>query len=173
MKKLLFSFTLLASFSLFFACSSDDNSSRVEDVIEDEYEYHPLFGNWFPTTINASALTLGDFEENYPHQENCEADYLRITETETIFNYHDEDCNLEYYSSPYEFNNDVLNFNFMGYDISLSIVKQTPSELILAGSGADLAPLIPVLLPEYADMIPESLLHLVEIKLSLVREINL
>lgn len=169
MKKFIFPFALLFSFTLFYSCSSDDNSTKTGGV--DDYDDHALFGNWFPTTIKASAAGVADFEEDYPHKENCDADYLRVTETETIFFMHDDDCVKDNFSSPYEYGNDNLNFNILGYDVNLAIVKQTPSELILEGSGLEIAPLIPILLPDYADSIPPALLALVKVRITLVREL--
>ncbi len=176
MRKYFLAIVVVAMFS-FSSCSSDDNTSdHIEEEIvdpeipeeEEEEEVNILHGKWIPQVAHVDALGNA-IEENYPHKDDCDKDYLEIEAEVSKFGMHAENCDLEVFSQEYVLDGDSISLNLLSFDVNLTIVDNTEDTLILGGNGVAFAPLIPLLFPEYADMIPEALLHLVTVELELTK----
>lgn len=164
MKKYILALTIVASLG-FGSCSSDDNTTTPDE------ETNVLLGKWIPETAYVDALGTA-MEEAYPHQADCEKDFLEIGVSETTFAYHDATCETESFTDVYEVNDAIISFNLMGMDVDLEIVDNTENTLRLKGTGEDFEPLIPLLFPELAEMIPPGVLGLVTVELELSKESN-
>lgn len=148
-----------------FICSSDDNTGTIAP------EENTLLGKWIPEMAYVGALGT-DAQEAYPHQENCEKDFLEIGEEETSFAYQDVTCEAKSFIDVYEASGNRIAFNLMGLDVDLEIVVNTEDTLRLKGAGENFEPLIPLLFPEFADTIPEGVLDSVTVELELSKEAN-
>ncbi len=178
MKKVVFS---LAVFGLLFlgSCSSDD--APVEKTIDnpvgkdeepgkDDEEpgvQQMIVGKWIPNHVDVTMAGASIAAMDYPHQENCETDFLEFkADQEAIYGYHNDTCELNLQKETWVLVDDQLKFNLFGSDINVQVVTNSATELIIQGSGEQFAPLIPILMPEAADL-PSNMLALATIQLSL------
>lgn len=171
MKKVVFSISV---FGLLFlgSCSSDDGTieKTIENPIDKDEEpgvKQMIVGKWIPNHVAVKIAGTSLADMNYPHQENCEADFLEFKEDQAAtFGYHNETCELNLETETWLLIDDQLKFNLFGSDISVKVVTNSTTELVIQGSGEQFAPLIPILMPEAADL-PANMLALANIQLSL------
>lgn len=141
------------------SCSSDDNTSK---------ERSELLGKWIPQTAYVNVLGA-DMEESYPHRINCEKDFLDIEDTKTTFAFHSDNCQENKFTDSYKHSKNKISLNLLGTKVELEVLSNTDNSLRLKGTGEDFKSLIPVLFPDYAQMLPIGILPMVNVELVLTK----
>lgn len=109
-----------------------------------------IVGKWIPQNIVVTAALTGElYNENYPHQVSCDADYFTFRQNQTVeMGTHTTDCTLSKSGANWSLEGNTLRFNVMDYDVSATVVSNTDTQLVIDANGSQFAPLVPVLFPD-------------------------
>lgn len=158
MKKLLFIIPLAV---LFFSCSSDDSSKEVE------VNPNPSYVEWVPNKIDIGNALATVYSLDYPHQEGCEVDFIRIIgDTSAVFIEHEEGtCNVSETAQEWNRSGNQISFTIFETQISGSIIAETNSQMIIEADASQFTAIIITMNPEFADY--AELLNTLKVKITL------
>lgn len=161
---------LIGVFSLFYSCSSDDNSTGGK--IEKEWiafvQKH-LIGDWTPKSIEVKPLVGAPvFSTPYPHQPNCKSDILRFEKNFTgTFNQNSSDCQLKINKFKWNHRLGELIFTLEnGLEVKAVLLKKSANNLVFAIPVTEIMPVIEKLYPQIVNVDPVTL-KLLHLKISL------
>lgn len=152
MKKILF---LLPLLTILFSCSSDD-SSKKEEIIE-----------WIPKQIAIvnSSTPIHAFE--YPHQQGCEPDFIRLTENNAaVFIEHEEGtCNIIETAQEWNRSGNQISFTIFDTVINGTIITDINNVLVIEADASQFTEIIILMYPDLASY--AELINTMKVKITL------
>lgn len=143
-------------------------SNRVTITVEAVVDERPIVGKWIPVHVKVDAFgsTVADME--YPKKQNCAHDTLVFNSDDTVkFNYHEENCDLKSTGANWSINGSILTMTLFGQSMTVNVVENTATRLVINAKGNQFEALIPILVPDLAGTIPPAMLALVDVQLEL------
>ena len=161
-----YTFTQAGEFTVIAKKQGYVDSNRVTIKVKEVVDERPIVGTWIPVNV----VVTGVVDMPYPKKENCEDDTLTFNSNQTVkFDYHDDSCAVESTGATWSLNEagTVLNMSLFGQTMTVDVVTNSASKLIIKAKGDQFAALIPILVPDLAGSIPPEFLALVTVQLEL------
>lgn len=137
MKKI-FGLFLLAP--LIWSCSSDDDSTSQQSALVNT--------QWTPEKVVPVIPFIGesdDYAQFYPHQTNCDKDYVVFLEQNEMKTYmHNETCMVDEQVQNWQEDGNNITIKYMGYNISGQMSGENSNQMVIESD-----------LSEYADLIAD------------------
>lgn len=137
MKKIL---GLLLLAPLVWSCSSDDDSTSQQSVLVNT--------QWTPEKVVPVIPFIGesdDYAQFYPHQTNCDKDYVVFLEQNEMKTYtHSETCVVDEQVQNWQEDGSNITIEYMGYNISGQMSGENSNQMVIESD-----------LSEYADLIAD------------------
>lgn len=137
MKKIL---GLLLLTPLVWSCSSDDDSTSQQSVLVNT--------QWTPEKVVPVIPFIGesdDYAQFYPHQTNCDKDYVVFLEQNEMKTYtHSETCVVDEQVQNWQEDGSNITIEYMGYNISGQMSGENSNQMVIESD-----------LSEYADLIAD------------------
>jgi len=152
MKKYLLLFIAFAGLTVTSCDTDDSKKEEVKPVVVTES------ADWEPTTIQLIKIVPLQTIP-YPHTENCNKDYLKISKDNkaVFFRYEGAECAVTEYADAFKRDGKNVTLNVLGYQISGVIEVETTSTMEIKSDISAYVPLIKAQFPQY-----EQYLSLVE-----------
>ncbi|WP_410879131.1 lipocalin family protein [Myroides sp. DW712] len=143
-------------------------SNRVTITVEAVVDDRPIVGTWIPVHVKVDALGMTVADMAYPKKENCDDDTLAFNSDQTVkFDYHEENCDLKTTGADWSINGSVLTMTLFGQAMTVDVVENSATKLVIKAKGTQFEALIPILVPDLASSIPPTLLGLADVQLEL------
>lgn len=128
----------------------------------------PIVGTWIPVHVKVDALGSTVADMAYPKKENCADDTLTFNSNQTVkFDYHEDNCELKTTGANWSISGNILTMTLFGQSMTVNVVENTATKLVIKAKGNQFAALIPILVPDLAGSIPPALLALADVQLEL------
>lgn len=156
MKKLLF---ILPTLSLLFACSSDDSSSKSDDI-------KPTIVEWIPNKIDLGNALINVYSFDYPHSEGCELDFIRLlNNTSAIFFEHEETtCKVIETEQAFQRSGNEVKLVLLDTEVNGKIVTENNTEMVIEADASQFTDIILEMNPEFSEYV--DILNTLKIKIN-------
>ncbi|WP_158961987.1 lipocalin family protein [Myroides fluvii] len=170
-----FTFAEVGTYKVVAKKDGYNKSNEIEITIKADTaeDGRSIVGTWIPTNVIVTALGSEVVNMPYPAKENCEDDTLLFNSNQTVkFNYHSETCDLQTTGAAWSINEagTILNLNLFGQAMTVNVITNNASKLIIKAKGNQFEALIPILVPDLAGNITPEMLGLAEVQLELNKQ---
>ena len=168
-----FTFTAAGTYKVVAKKQGFTDSNSVTIKVEAAQESNAIVGTWIPAQVKVNAMGTTIADMPYPKKEDCQEDTLKFNSDLTVkFDYHSETCEVQSTGASWSLNaaGTVLTMSLFEQSMTVDVVTNTASKLIIKAKGDQFAALIPILVPELAGSITPPMLALTDVQLELNKQ---